>query len=80
MKKTIIMVISLIVISLVLMALFLPPRPYNMNDCLEFGFCAAGLELKENGKPYTMTKEYCLEHHYTWIENSSVCNVRKTTY
>ena len=60
--------------------LFTPPRPLNMSDCLEFGICAEGLELKEYDKPYIMTKEYCVQNHFLWDEKSKSCNVRKTTY
>ena len=80
MLKKVFLVFSILIIGLLAMAYFMPQRAYNMDDCLEFGFCAEGLELKDNGKPYTMTKEYCIENHYTWIEDTAVCNVRKTTY
>ena len=83
MKKFFIIIISLIgllIVSLFLMAIYMPTKPATLDDCIELGICAEGLELKDNGKPYIMTKEYCINHHYTWIEKTSVCNVRKLTH
>ena len=59
---------------------FIKPKPLSLDTCIELGICAEGLELKDNGKPYTMTKEYCIKNHYTWLEKAAACNVRKSTY
>ena len=50
-----------------------------LDDCLEFGICAEGLELKNDGKDIIITKDFCKEHNYTWIENASACDTRNRT-
>jgi hypothetical protein len=71
--------IALIVCVLWCLFLYAPTRPLNLDDCLEFGVCAEGLELKDDGKDIIMTKEFCKEHNYTWIENASACDTRNRT-
>lgn len=78
MKKSIILSISLIgITALAVYLINLPPKPATYDDCIEFGICAEGLALKDNGKPYIMTKEYCINSNHIWYEDSHTCNVRK---
>jgi hypothetical protein len=74
---TILRIIGLLFILFAAICYVLPPKPLNLDDCLELGICASGLELKNNGIPYIMSKEYCINHHYTWDDKISACNVRK---
>jgi hypothetical protein len=82
-KKNIILILKFLGILFIIFYIichFLPQKTLSLDDCLEFGICAEGLELKEDGKPYIMTKEYCAQNHFLWDEKSKSCNVRKTTY
>ena len=57
-------------------------KPFHstpLDVCLEFGVCVEGLVLKENGKEFVMTKEYCISHNYTWSDKRSSCNTRNIT-
>ena len=80
MRKIIILSISLIgIITAILYLTNLLPKPTTYDDCMEFGICAEGLALKDNGKSYVMTKEYCINSKHIWYEDSRTCNVRKVS-
>ena len=75
--KKVITIFGLIITTFLLICYFIPSRQLNLDDCLELGLCAEGLELKDNGKPYIMTKEYRINKNNVWYEDTKVCNVRK---
>lgn len=59
---------------------FIPEKPLTLEDCVEFGICKEGLEFYYNNIKIVMSKEYCLKENLKWDEQSSSCNIRKTTY
>ena len=74
--KYILISIALIVCVLWCLFLYAPTRPLNLDDCFEFGVCAEGLELKDDGKDIIMTKEYCISHNCTWSDIYLSCDTR----
>ena len=75
MKKLLIFTSLLIVFAGIW--LIIPSKSNDFEDCLDFGLCKEGLELKDNGKPFVMTKEYCIKTNHLWYEDSNTCNMRK---
>lgn len=51
--------------------------PLDVDSCLDGYFCKEGNSFDDcgDGKPCIITKEYCLEHNYKWIEQLRSCDM-----
>ena len=53
--------------------------PKGMDTCMDTGVCKEGFVFDDcgDGKPCTITKEYCLSNNNVWNEKNKTCNLRK---
>ena len=75
--KKLLFILGIFLVIVFVVIQFLPAHSPTFDDCMELGLCAEGLKLKDDGEDFVMTKEYCLEHKYEWLDDVSACNVRK---
>ena len=75
--------VIVIVLFLLFRIILLPViDPLDVDSCLDGYFCKEGNSFDDcgDGKPCVITKEYCLEHNYKWIEQLRSCDMnRKAT-
>jgi len=45
--------------------------------CLDIGICAEGIKTKIDGDLIEINEENCKRYNRIWIEETSVCNVKK---
>ena len=72
--------LGFVILSLVLMAIYMPPKEPTFEDCQEFGICKEGTKIIIDDEEVTITKEYCLKHHYRWDDEYKIGHIFETTY
>ena len=68
-----------VLVSVVLAVLMELSDPMGTDTCLDVGVCKEGFVFDDcgNGKPCTITKEYCLSNNNIWNEKNKTCNLRQ---
>jgi len=52
---------------------------FDVENCLDISICKEGLEVKSDNGNFTVNKENCLNHGYTWDEKRKTCEIINTS-
>jgi len=74
-------VVIIVIILLIRVILWPIIDPLDWDSCVDNNICKEGNSFVDcgDGKPCTITKEYCLENNYEWIEPIRSCDMNSKT-